>query len=50
MKEEDEDYEIQKPHMENIEDEEHMEDPVVNTILIFDLQMINKSMSNNYKH
>jgi hypothetical protein len=26
-----------------------MEDPAVNTILIFDLQMINKSMSNNYK-
>jgi len=26
-----------------------MEDPVVNTILIFDLEMINKSVSNNCK-
>jgi hypothetical protein len=26
-----------------------MEDPIVNTILTFNLQMINKSMSNNYK-
>jgi len=27
-----------------------MEDPTINTILIFDLHMINKSMSNNYKN
>ncbi len=47
--EEDEDCEIQKPQMQNIEDEEQMEDPVVNTILIFDLQMTNKSVSNNCK-
>ncbi len=46
-KEEDEDCEIQKPHMQNIEDEEQIEDLLVNTILIFDLQMINKFVSNN---
>ncbi len=33
--------------MENIEDEEQMEDPPVNIILIFDLQMTNKFVSNN---
>jgi hypothetical protein len=49
MKEEDEDYELQKPHMQNIKDEKHMEDFIVNTILIFNLQMINKYVSNNYK-
>jgi hypothetical protein len=27
-----------------------MKDPMVNTILIFYLQMINKSVNNNYKH
>ncbi len=27
-----------------------MEDPMVNTILIFSLQMTNKSANNNYKH
>jgi hypothetical protein len=27
-----------------------MEDLAVNTILIFDLHMINKSMSNNYRN
>ncbi len=47
MEEEDEDYEIQIPHMQNTEDEEHMEDLMVNTILIFDLQMTNKSVNNN---
>jgi hypothetical protein len=26
-----------------------MKDPMINIILIFDLQMINKSLSNNYK-
>jgi hypothetical protein len=35
--EENKDCEIQQPRMKSIEDEEHMEDPVVNTILIFDL-------------
>ncbi len=30
------------------EDEEQMEDPMVNTILIFDIQMINKFVNNNY--
>jgi hypothetical protein len=35
--------------MQNIEDEERMEDHVVKTILIFDLHMINKFVSNNYK-
>ncbi len=45
--EEDEDYEIQKPKMQSIENKEQMEDPTIKTILIFDLQMTNKSMSNN---
>jgi hypothetical protein len=31
------------------EDEKHMKNPKVNIILILELQMINKSMSNNYK-
>jgi len=35
--------------MQNIEDEEQMEDLVVNTILIFDLQMTNKFVNNNYR-
>jgi hypothetical protein len=35
--------------MQSTEDEEHMEDPMVNTILIFDLQMTNKTMNNNNK-
>ncbi len=49
MEEEDQDYEIQKPHMQSTENEEQIEDLTVNKILIFDLQMINKSMNNNYK-
>ncbi len=49
MEEEDENCEIQKPQMQNTKDEKQMEDPVVNTILIFDLEMINKSVSNNCK-
>ncbi len=49
MKEEDEYYEIQKRQMKNTKDEEQMKDPKVNTILIFDLQMINKYVINNYK-
>jgi hypothetical protein len=47
MEKEDENYEIQKPHMWSIKDEEQMEDLVVNIILIFDLQMTNKFVSNN---
>ncbi len=34
MEEEDEDYEIQKPHVQSTKDEEQMEDQAVNTILI----------------
>jgi hypothetical protein len=33
--------------MQSIENKEQMEDPTIKTILIFDLQMTNKSMSNN---
>ncbi len=47
--EEDEDCEIQKPHMQNTEDEKKMEDHAVNTILIFDLQMIGQFVSNYYR-
>jgi hypothetical protein len=49
MEEEDEDCEIHKPYMKNTTNEEHIKDPAMNTILIFDLQMNNKSMSNNYR-
>ncbi len=35
--------------MQNTKDEEEMEDHAVNTILIFDLQMIDKFMSNYYR-
>jgi hypothetical protein len=45
--EENENYEIQKPQMQNIENEKYMENPTINSILTFDLQMTNKSMSNN---
>ncbi len=44
-----EDYEIQKPHMKNVEDEEQSKDPTVNIMLIFNMQMNNKSVSNNYR-
>ncbi len=47
--EENKDCEIQQPHMKSTKDEEHMEDLVISTILIFDLQMTNKSVSINYK-
>ncbi len=47
IKVDDEDYEVQKPHMKNVKDEEHIKDPTMNTILIFDLQMNNKSMNSN---
>ncbi len=49
MEEEDEDCEIQKSQMQSIKDEEQMKDPTINTILIFDLQMINKFVNNNCK-
>jgi hypothetical protein len=49
MDKEDEDCEIQKPHIQNIEDEEQMKDLVVNTILILELHMINKSICNKCK-
>ncbi len=38
IKVDDEDYEIQKPHMKNVKDEEQIKDPTMNTILIFNLQ------------
>ena len=50
IKADDEDYEIQKPHLKNVKDEEHIKDPTMNTILIFDLQMTNKYVNNDYKH
>ncbi len=49
-KEEDEHYEIQKPQMQNTNDEQQMEDLLVNKILIFDLQMSNTSMNNYCKN
>ncbi len=50
MEEEDEDCEIQKPQMQSTKDGEHMKDLMINTILIFDLHMTNKSLSNNCKN
>jgi hypothetical protein len=41
MKEDDEKCEIQKPQMKNAEDKEHIIDPTVNIVFIFDLQMNN---------
>ncbi len=41
-KEEDEDREIQKPQIHNIEDEQHMKDPMVNIVLILELYITNK--------
>jgi hypothetical protein len=35
--------------VKNVIDEEQIKDPALNIILIFDLHMHNKSMSNNYK-
>jgi hypothetical protein len=49
MEEDDENCEIQKPHMQSIAVEEYIKDPMVNTILVFDLHMTNKSVSNNYR-
>ncbi len=50
MEVENEDYEINKPYICSNEDEKRMKDPTVNVILILELQMINKSMSNNYRN
>jgi hypothetical protein len=36
--------------MKNVEDEEQLKDLVVNTLLIFYLQMSNKYVSNNYRN
>ncbi len=47
--EEDVDYEIQKPQTQNIEHEEQIKDLAVNIMLIFYLEVTNKSMSNNCK-
>jgi hypothetical protein len=35
--------------MKNVEDEEQIKDPTMNTILIFDLYMSNKFVSNNFR-
>jgi hypothetical protein len=48
MEVEDENYEIQKPHIQNNEDVEHMEDLIINILLILELHMTNESMSDNY--
>ncbi len=45
---EDEDRAIQKPQIQNTKDEQKMKNPPFNTTLILELQMINKSMGNNY--
>jgi hypothetical protein len=47
MEEEDEDYEIYKPQMKNIEHEKQIKDHEIDIILIFDLEVINKSENNN---
>ncbi len=50
MEVEDEEYDIQKPHIWSNENEEQMEDgrwKMVNIILILELHMTNKSVNNN---
>ncbi len=49
MEVEDEDYDIQKPHIQSNENEEHMKNLAINATLILELQMINKFVSNNYR-
>ncbi len=49
MKEEDEDYEIQKPQIWHNEDEDQIQDLEVKKILICDLHMPNKFKNNNRK-
>jgi hypothetical protein len=36
--------------MKNVANEEQIKDPAMNAILIFDLQMSNKSMNNNCRN
>ncbi len=43
IEKENEDYEIQKPQMQSTKNEEQMEDPMVNTVLIVELHMTNES-------
>ncbi len=43
------DCEIQKPQIQSLEDEEQMKDLVIDTILILELHMINKSIGNYCK-
>jgi hypothetical protein len=50
MEVEDENCDIQKPKICSNEDEEHMEDPTVNTILIMELHMTNESVNNNNRN
>ncbi len=42
MEVDDEDHEIQKPQMKNVANKEHIKDPTVNIVSIFNLQMNNK--------
>lgn len=44
MTKDDEDCEIKKPQMKNVADEEQIKDLAMNKIMIFDLQMSDKSM------
>ncbi len=46
---EDDDCDIQKPHIQTNEDEEQMQDLLINTILIVAIHMTNEFVSNNYK-
>ncbi len=48
--EDDEDYETYKSQMKNAEDEKQIQDLVMNTVLIFNLQISNKSSSNNCRN
>jgi hypothetical protein len=50
MEVEDENCDIQKTEICSNEDEEHMEDPTVNIILIVELHMTNESMNNNNRN
>ncbi len=47
--EENENNAIIKPQMQSVEDEEQMKDPVINIVLILELQMTNKLVGNNCK-
>jgi len=45
MEEDNEGYEIHKPHMKNAANKKQITNPMVNTIFIFDLQMNNNCRS-----